>query len=117
MIRQFVEPVTKLDYPALCESLIRTFGMTDPVMNKSLSVSLNDSNRFFRDLGNALFNGFEQFLENDRLKNEMVDLEHFRGRIPRGAFASATGKDDQLCVRFERMDIDSQLEAAYLRYV
>jgi len=32
MIRQFVEPVTKLDYPALCESLIRTFGMTDPVI-------------------------------------------------------------------------------------
>lgn len=31
MIQQFVEPVAKLDYRALCESLIRTFGMSEPV--------------------------------------------------------------------------------------
>lgn len=31
MIQQFVKPVTKLDYRTLCESMIRTFGMTEPV--------------------------------------------------------------------------------------
>jgi hypothetical protein len=31
MIQQLVEPVKKLDYRTLCESLIRTFGMGEPV--------------------------------------------------------------------------------------
>ncbi len=31
MIQQLVEPVAQLDYPKLCESLIRTFGMSEPV--------------------------------------------------------------------------------------
>jgi len=31
MIKQLVEPVAKLDYRTLCESLIRTFGMNSPV--------------------------------------------------------------------------------------
>ncbi len=31
MIQQLVEPVKKLDYRTLCESLIRTFGMSEPV--------------------------------------------------------------------------------------
>ncbi len=40
MIQQFVKPVTKLDYRLLCESLIRTFGMTEPVKwDSSLSTA------------------------------------------------------------------------------
>ncbi|MEI6205347.1 MAG: TaqI-like C-terminal specificity domain-containing protein [Desulfuromonadales bacterium] len=31
MIQQLVEPLAKLDYRTLCESLIRTFGMSEPV--------------------------------------------------------------------------------------
>lgn len=40
MIQQFVKPVVKLDYRTLCEALIRTFGMTEPVKwDSSLSTA------------------------------------------------------------------------------
>ncbi|MBW6486246.1 MAG: Eco57I restriction-modification methylase domain-containing protein [Syntrophobacterales bacterium] len=40
MIRQYVKPVAKLDYNTLCESLIRTFGMTETVKwDSSLSTA------------------------------------------------------------------------------
>ena len=40
MIQQLVEPVATLDYRGLCESLIRTFGMSEPVnWDSSLSVA------------------------------------------------------------------------------
>ncbi len=46
MIQQFVEPVAKLDYRILCESLIRTFGMSEPV-NWESSLSAAQQQQLF----------------------------------------------------------------------
>lgn len=46
MIKQLVEPVTKLDYPALCEDLIRTFGMSE-VVNWESTLSAAQQQQLF----------------------------------------------------------------------